>query len=71
VEELAQLADGPTGCGEVASSGCFVCLELQRDKVNCKHGDGEKPLNKTCCRCVSDALLAHRLKIPPAKILAL
>jgi hypothetical protein len=26
VEELAQLADGPTGCGEVARGGCFLLL---------------------------------------------
>jgi len=71
VEELAQLAGGPTGCGEVARGGCFICLELQCDKVNRKDGGGEKPLDQTCCRSVSDALLAHRLKIPPAKIRAL
>lgn len=26
MEELAQLADGPTGCGEVTTGGClFAC----------------------------------------------
>ena len=71
MEELAELADGPTGCGEVARGGCFIYMKLQRDKVNCTRGGGEKPLDQTCCRCISDVLLAHRLKIPSAKIRAL
>jgi len=35
VEELAELVDGPTGCGKVVRESVFICLELQRDKVNC------------------------------------
>jgi len=28
VVELAELADRPTGCGEVARGGCFICFEI-------------------------------------------
>jgi len=36
VEKLVELADGLTGCGEMASG---VCLELQHEKVNCNYRD--------------------------------
>ena len=36
MEEFAQLADGPTGCGEVARGGClFACnVSLARSAVS-------------------------------------
>jgi hypothetical protein len=42
VEGLAELAGGPTVCGDVAKRWVFTCLELQCDKVNCTHGCGEE-----------------------------
>ena len=36
--QLTELADWPTGCGNVERSG----LELQCDKVTCTYGGGEK-----------------------------
>jgi hypothetical protein len=32
---LAELADGPGGCGEVASVGCLIGSELHSDKFTC------------------------------------
>ena len=37
---------------------------LNCDKVNCAYGGGEETLDQLC---VSDSLLAYRLKLPPAK----
>ena len=34
-EELAELADGPTGCGEVARGGCLFAWNLESDVVKC------------------------------------
>jgi hypothetical protein len=42
VEELTELADGSTGCGENGEGWVFICLELQCDEVNCSYGGGEK-----------------------------
>ena len=42
VEELAQLAGGPTGCGEVARGGCLFAWNLESDVVNCTYEGGEK-----------------------------
>jgi hypothetical protein len=44
----------------------FICLELQFDKVYCTYGSGKKALDQTW-RCISDSLLAYRLKVLPAK----
>jgi len=62
VEKLPELADGPIGCGKVGKSGCSLAWNFQFVKVNCTHGRGEKD-----CRCISNSLLAYRLKILPAK----
>ena len=43
MEELAELADGLTGCGEVASGGCLLAWNFSgvtRSTVLC--GGGEK-----------------------------
>jgi len=47
--ELAEVADGLTGCGEVAGKGwVFICLELRCDKFNFRptYGSEEKDLTK-------------------------
>jgi hypothetical protein len=62
--DLAELADGPTGRGEVA----FLCLRLQCDKVNCTYEGAE---NTWRCRFISDSLLGYNMKIPTAEIHAL
>jgi len=41
VEDLAEMADGPTPCGKVARGGCFICLGLQCDKFRYTYGGGE------------------------------
>jgi len=41
VEELAGLADGPTGCGEVARGGCLFTWNVERDVVNCTYKRAE------------------------------
>ena len=46
MEELAELADGPTGRGEIGR-GVLICLELTCDKVNCTYGGGEKTLDQS------------------------
>ena len=67
VEELAELADGPTGRGEIGR-GVLICLELRCDKVNCTYGGGEKTLDQSWrIRCISDSLLAYLSKIPRPK----
>jgi hypothetical protein len=56
-----ELADGPNGCDEVVRGGSSVWqgqLYLRR----------RRGIDQTwSCRCISDSLLACRLKIPPAK----
>jgi hypothetical protein len=52
---------GSAECSVVARGGC--CLGLQCDKVNRTYGEDQT----RCWRCVSDSLLAYRLRIPPAK----
>jgi hypothetical protein len=70
VEELAQLADGPIGCGEVARGGCLFAWNC--NEVNCTYGEQREGLDRWWrCRCFSDSLLAYRLKIPLAKNRAL
>ena len=70
MEELAELADGPTGRGEVTRArcllACYICVTrsvlltvAERTRTNWR------------CRCLSDSLLAYRLKIPQAKDRAL
>ena len=41
VEDLAEMADGPTACGKVARSWCSICLGLQCDKVRYTYGGAE------------------------------
>ena len=70
VWELADLADGPTGRGEVSKGWVFVCFEVQCDEFNpIMVAVRTRPI--MTCRCVSDSLLAYGLKIPPAKNRAL
>ena len=70
VLELADLADGPTGRGEVSKGWVFVCFEVQCDEFNpIMVAVRTRPI--MTCRCVSDSLLAYGLKIPPAKNRAL
>ena len=59
VEELAEVADGSTGCGEMARGGCSFAwnFSVTRSTV--------LPEAKRGCRCVSDSLLAYGLKILP------
>jgi hypothetical protein len=65
-EELAELVWW-SGQGWV-----FTCLKLQSDKVNCTYGSTGKTLDqKRRSHCIRDSLLAHRLKISPAKNRAL
>jgi hypothetical protein len=59
VQELANLAEGPTVCREVARGGCLLGTS-HYDNANCADG-----LDQTF-RSVSDSLLACRLKDPPA-----
>jgi hypothetical protein len=42
VEELAEMADGPTACGKVARGGCSICFERQCNKFRytCEDGEG-------------------------------
>ena len=44
----------------------FICLGLQFDKVYCTYRSWKKTLDQTW-RCISDWLLAYRLKVPQAK----
>lgn len=41
VEDLAEMADGPTACGKVARGGCSICSGLQCDKVRYIYGGGK------------------------------
>jgi len=65
VEESAQMADGPTGCGEVRRVWEFIRLELPCDKVSCTEAEGSLGQIRRSC-CISDSLLAYSSKIPPA-----
>jgi len=71
VRELADLADGPTGRGEVSKGWVFVCLGVQCDEFNPITVAERRTRPIMTCRCVSDSLLAYGLKIPPAKNRAL
>ena len=42
VEELAELADESTGCGENGEGWVFICPERQRGIATCSYGGGEK-----------------------------
>ena len=62
-EELAELVDGPNGCGEEAWEGCAFAW-----KFSVIRAGGKKSLDPSWrCRCISDSPLANRLKLPPAK----
>ena len=43
--ELAKLADGPTGCDEVATGWCLFAWNFSCDKDNCTYGGGERTLD--------------------------
>ena len=44
VEELAKLADGSTGCGEVARGGCYlVGTSLGQGPLYLRRNDGPRP----------------------------
>jgi len=44
----------------------LISLKLQFDKAYCTYGSGEQTLDQIWS-CISDSLLAYRLKVPPAK----
>jgi len=46
VHDVAELADGSTGCGEMVVWWVFICLDLQCEKVSCTYGR-EKILDQT------------------------
>jgi len=58
---------------DLTKVGCLLaCLEPQSDKVNCTYGNRGKTLDQTRrSHCISDLLLAYRLKISLAKNRAL
>jgi hypothetical protein len=62
VEELEELTDGPTGCGEVARGGCLFAWNFSVT-ISRSRGLGQT----RGCRYISDSFLAYWLKIPPAK----
>jgi hypothetical protein len=60
---VAELADGPNGCGEVARGGCAFAWNFSVTRPGVK-----KTLDPSWrCRYINDSPLANRLKIPPAK----
>lgn len=70
VEELAQLANGPTGCSGGARGWCLFQwnFSVKGQFCLCRR----RGLDQTRrCRRVGDSLLAYGLKIPPAKYHAL
>jgi hypothetical protein len=62
---LAELADGPTGCAEVARLGVYLLANLVGNGQLCLRRRIQG-LDQTC-RCTSTSLHAYRLKISPAK----
>jgi hypothetical protein len=61
------MADGPTGCGDLARGG-FLCawnFSVTRSPVLMEAERSTRP-NMTM-HCISDSLLAYHLKIPLAK----
>jgi hypothetical protein len=67
--ELAELADGPAGRGEVVRGGCWYAWIFSVTRSDIRNwGEDAKTWR---CRCFSDSLLAYRLEIPPAKNRAL
>jgi hypothetical protein len=59
------LADGPTGCGEMARGGCLFAwnFSVTRSAVPTEAERG--------CLYVSDSLLTYGMKIPPVRNRAL
>jgi len=43
---VEQLADGPTGCGEVVRRGCLFDRNIQCDKMNCAYVCGKNALEQ-------------------------
>jgi len=67
LKEVAELADGQVGCGERARGGCLFAWNFSVTRLVYlrRRRDGLDQTRR--CRCVSDSLLAYRLKIPLAK----
>jgi hypothetical protein len=67
VEELTELADRPTGCGEVARCGCLFAWNFSVTRSAVLTEMESKALDETWCCCTSDLLLAYYFKILPAQ----
>jgi hypothetical protein len=68
VAEVAELADGPTGCGEMAGGECLFAwnFSVSRSTVLTEAEEDTRPKSRRI-RCSSDSPLAYRLIIPPAR----
>jgi hypothetical protein len=65
VEEIAELADKPTGFSDVERGACLLEMSVWQGYLYLHRHRG---LDQTqCCQCISDFLLACCLKILPAK----
>jgi hypothetical protein len=59
VEELAELADGPTERGDMARGVCLFAWNFSATRSTV--------LTEVCRCCISDSILAYRLDIPLAR----
>jgi hypothetical protein len=66
VEDLAELLDGPTGCGEVAKGGCLCAWNFSVTWSAVLTVADRRTRPSTNLSPINDSLLAYRLKIPPA-----
>jgi hypothetical protein len=62
-----ELADGPTGRGEVTKGGCSFAWNISVTMSPVLSGRREGLDQTWRCRSISDLLLAYSLKIPLAK----
>jgi hypothetical protein len=65
VEDLAELADVPSWCGDVARDGCFCAWNVSVTRSTVLYGGegGENAQDQSLhCRCVNDSLPAYGLK---------
>ena len=46
-DDLPELADGPTGCGEVARGGCFFAWNFSVTRSTVLNGGSEKALDQS------------------------
>jgi len=67
LEDLAELQDGSTGCGELARGGCLCAWNFSVTRSFVLFVGGGWTRQTWRCRCVSDSLLVYRLKIPRVK----